>query len=290
MSARLSRLAREATEPAPGAVERLRARARGPRILLQRSMTEPEPGALTRLAARLERPRRSRGWLLIPALAVASALAWSLWPPAPPPRLDGRLDAEERVARALTADIEIDYQGHGEFNGTTRDLRIQWEVGTLDLDLRPDAGLRVVVATSEGEARVTGTRFSVTRGPLGTQIEVQRGSVQVTCLGDAPSTLSQDERALCLPTRPAGMLGRARALREGSADDASVLEAVARGLSLAHPGDPAIGELWALRLDILISNGRWDEARTAARAYLDTGDPTRREEVEQILGALERRR
>lgn len=82
------------------------------------------------------------------------------------------------------------------------------------------------------------------------------------------------------------MLGRARALRKQGASVDDLLDAVSRGLALASPRDPAIGELVALRLDLLITNGRNAEALAAAEAYLASGETARRAEISVLAEEL----
>lgn len=283
---RLLRRAAGLTEPRPGAVDRLQARQAFPARALRESAAEPAEGATDRLLARVEAPRRRRrAWLLVPAVAGALATV-ALWPAPAPRHLQGRLDAEARVEAVITSSVQLGYVGHGELGGTTEAVRIFWEVGTLEVEVAPGAGVQLEVETSEGRVAVLGTRFSVTRGPLGTEVAVERGAVRVACGQEASQALVEPGRALCLPLRPAGMLGRARALQASGAPPEDVLAAIDRGLALAAPGSPALGELVALRLDVLVSTGRYAEARAAAEAYLRSGDLTRRDEVEAILREL----
>ncbi len=283
---RLFRLAADATEPRPGAVDALLERQAAPGLLLRDSAAEPRPGATERLLSRprARPPARRRAWLLVPALAALALLA--LWPSKPPQILSGRLDAEERVEEPITERVHLGYQGHGALSGTEASIHIFWELGALDVEVEPHAGVALQVQTSEASVQVVGTRFQVRRGPLGTEVTLTRGHVRVTCASGELHELTAPGFASCLPMRPAGMLGRARALRSTGAPNADVLAAIDRGLSLASPGDPATGELIALRLDILVSEHRYDDARQAAEAYLQTGEQARRGEVEQILEIL----
>lgn len=274
------------TEPGESALARLRARQQLPAALLAEIAQEPGPGAVRRVIINVTpHGTQTRRWPVLLPLAAA-ALLWLVWPPR---RLDERLDAPAPLDRALTEEIHLQYSGSGSVTGTAKAAHIFWEVGTLRVELEPDRGVDLEVETSEGRVAVVGTAFSVTRGPLGTEVTVQRGHVIVSCNTGYKIDIVDTGGAWCLPVRAAGMLGRARALRAAGEPSEDVLAAVAEGLSLAKPGEPATGELVALRLDVLISEGRYPEALSAAEAYLRSGEAARREEVTEIVQALRAR-
>ena len=274
------------TEPAAGAIERLRERQEQTGRLLREHAREPRPGAVARLFRARGRAAIRGLWLAPVAFAVAACLLW-VWS-RPPRELRERLDAVTRVEHSVTEDVQLVYTGSGEILGTEDAPHIFWEVGTLEVEVRPGSGVALVVQTTEGSVTVTGTAFSVLRGPLGTSVSVRRGEVRVRCVGAQAANLAAPESALCIPTRSAGMLGRARALRASGAPITEVMGAVEAGVSLSRPGDPAIGELVALRLEVLLSEGRFEEARRAAEAYLESGDTTRRDEVGRIADELKK--
>jgi hypothetical protein len=139
------------------------------------------------------------------------------------------------------------------------------------------------IATREGAVRVVGTEFSVTRDPLGTHVAVTDGVVEVTCEGGSPTQISAGGSADCLPIDAAGWLARATALRDGVAPPAQVLDAARVGLG--YPDDGAVKrELEVLVIGGLIDVGRADDARSAARAYLDAPGAARRGEMARRVG------
>jgi len=180
--------------------------------------------------------------------------------------LDGGVDGP---SLRLLAGLELRYDGSGMLGGSTRAPVIRWDRGRIDLEVDPAAGLSVSVETSEARVRVLGTVFAVERSPLGTNISVSRGRVQVDCESGSSHTLVGGAMALCLPTTAAGMLGRSRAL---SSDPEEALRALDLGLTL-EPSDAIAGELHALRLDTLLTLDRLSEALEAAHAYVDVGGP-----------------
>jgi len=284
------RAAAEATEPEPGAVQRLQDRAAWPRQLLQQAQIEPPPGALARLRARPFQARTQTRWLPIgAAVGMAAAVMLALlWPPTPAP-LSARLAAATRTDQALTPKVQLGYAGAGEVAGTDQAPRIRWEAGTLEVDVTPKQGIDLSVETDEGLVQVVGTSFSVTRDALGTAFSVSRGAVRVTCVGASPVDLGANERVVCLPVRTAGWLGRVQALAQAGRSTDELLAEIDRGLKGAAPADPAAGELLALRIRVLLDAQRLDEALVAAEAYLASGAEPRRAEVSEIVSALSNR-
>ena len=106
--------------------------------------------------------------------------------------------------------------------GTERSPHIVWHSGK-SIDVDPQAGLAVTVETTDGTSRVLGTVFRVDRSALGTTVDVSRGQVEVNCKDQSSHRLVSGNRALCMPTSAAGMLGRARAL---TGQPEAVLEAI----------------------------------------------------------------
>lgn len=274
------RAATDATEPSGGAVDRLRARGAWAAHLLHRAAIEPRRGAVDRLRTRRPRVRSQRWILLIPALAL---LLWLLRPPSP---LSERLTSEHLTERELTSAVRLGYQGAGTVSGTVRDPRIRWEAGTLDVAVAPGRGVALAVETDEAVVHVVGTAFTVTRDALGTAVAVTHGRVRVSCTGASTRELAAGERVECLPVRPAAWIGRAQALIARGRPTDEVLAAVDRGLGLAAPGDPAAGELVALRIRVLMEARRYADALAAAEAYLESGATPRRPEVEELARAL----
>ena len=138
----------------------------------------------------------------------------------------------------------------------------------------------MTVETTDGTVRVLGTVFRVDRSALGTT-DVSRGQVEVNCKDQSSHRLLSGNRALCMPTSAAGMLGRARAL---TGQPEAVLEAIEQGLNLE--GHPAVnGELRALQVDVLVELNHSHDAMAAARAYLELDGP-RRLEISRTAAVL----
>lgn len=261
----IPRAFRDATAPSPEAVARLERSFSG-RSTHARLRVLPVPRTVVARA-----PSRSRRW---PALALAAALlAWLGYSLRPQP-ITARLEAEDTVTEALTPAVQLRYSGSGVVGGTDRAPRIRWEVGELRVEVDP--GIALSVETDDAVVRVLGTLFTVVRDARGTTVSVERGRVSVSCVDHV---LEPGMSATCLPTRPAGLLARARSLR---ADPASALDAVSRGLALAQPGDPVRGELLALQVELLASTDP-TTARAAAERYLAEGYQARRELIQRFL-------
>jgi hypothetical protein len=192
--------------------------------------------------------------------------------------------------RALTELVRLDYQGAGTVDGTERTPHIRWEAGTLDVEVTPGAGVDLSVETDEALVHVVGTAFSVTRDAMGTKVAVTRGHVRVTCTGAASEQLVVGGQAECLPVRAAAWIGRVQALMAASRPVDEILSSVDRGISLAGPGDPATGELVAMRIRVLMDSSRYEDALAAAESYLASGATPRRAEVEALATELRSRR
>ncbi len=259
----------EVTEPTPEACERLTA-AFSNRSTRDRLALLPTPHAD---AARLLTRRRGRApWLLLPvALAIAVALSTVTQPSS---TVSAELDAADAVALALTPEVAVVYTGVGIVDGTRDAPRIHWEVGELNVSVA--SGIKLVVETDEGTARVHGTRFRVVRDVFGTTVSVSEGEVAVSC---GAVLLGPGESRTCPPLRPAGLLARARALGVR----AEALASVRSGLALVGADDPVRGELLALQAQLHAEDGNPEAARTAARLYLAGGYSARVPEMRHLL-------
>lgn len=278
----------EASRPQPEATGRLARRLAWPRSLAQEAPREPAPGAMNRLAERLRAPRRRSRRPVIEVgavLLIAAAALIFVHLPAGPTVLDEDLSAAVPMTEALTDEVRAEYTGSGRAQGTTAAPRLHWEVGTLALDVVPHRGIDLTVETDEATVSVVGTAFTVTRDALGTAVGVDRGEVAVRCIGEALVSLKAGNDILCTPKRATGMLTRAQRLLDLGAPPVEVLDAAEQGLRLASDGDPAVGELLALRIQILLELGRDDDARRDAQRYLAIGGP-RLAEVNAILDVL----
>ncbi len=278
------------TEPHPPAVARVRARldatlvgdptsaattSAEPTLTrgLLRVLPEPGPPQLARARRRLDelarhptgaRPTRTRvGFALGGAVALAAAVVALVLAPS---RLDVALEGGR--PQDLGPLVVVTPDGRGAAVGTERAPRLTWESGRLDVSVLPGQGADVRIETPEARVRVVGTVFSVTRDRLGTAVAVDRGAVEVACIGEAPRRLIPGDMHTCLPTRPAGLLGRAQALLEAGDPDAAVI-AAERGLALVDAGATR-RELELARLEALVRAGRAAEALDLAEALLAT--------------------
>jgi ferric-dicitrate binding protein FerR (iron transport regulator) len=293
--------ARFRTTAEPDAEARLRERVlrSHARILLSKSALAPlgdvPPASVTRVRRRLDAPRRPvvdgrrmRGFAGLLALVALTALFAAVRLPAPDAtRLSARLEAHELREDTLTPAVGVSYQGSGDVSGTDRAPTIRWETGGLHVAVTPGAGVALSVETAEAVVRVVGTVFDVTRDALGTRVDVTRGHVVVACTRGAPQDLYPGDTTTCLPARPLGLLGRARALAEAGAPSNDVLATLTLGLSEAGPGDDAArDELTALEVAALARAGRRAEARRVADGLLAAGAGVRRGAVARIAGQI----
>lgn len=277
--------------------------------------TQPGEGRVDRLATALlrRRARVSRPRALAPllvgtvVLGVVAALVrpWGSAPPAPEavatpstipsetpsttlsttPTLlaPGPLESPDAPAVATApGGIALTYQGSGRLGRSV----VTWDAGTLHVEVPAGKGLAFAVRTREGEARVVGTGFTVTRGELGTEVDVQHGGVAVTCAGEPERTVGPGERHTCAPVSAPGLLARARALVHRDAPPDQVLATIDRGLALAAPDDAAARELRYLRAEVSYQAGRSADARTDLDAYLAAGPGPRDPDALRLAAAL----
>ncbi len=254
----------------------------------------PTHGASARVAARLERTLaspapRARAPMLVAsgavlALAAAALLYVSVPSQAPPVR--GPIASETTWGVGTLPSVDLTYRGVGEVAGTDKAPEIQWQRGTIHVEVQPAQGIDLRVRTREAEVRVVGTGFTVSRDALGTKVDVRHGKVETTCEGELPVLLGAGESRVCLPRSAAGLLGRAHALADGSATPAAVIEALDLGLSLSTAGEPVRDELLALKIDVLRRDGQAATALDAAREVVTAGAGLRRDEVLQIAAAI----
>lgn len=283
------------TEPPPGAEERVRALVQRDTEIsrtLLRSLPEPDAWAETRVRSRVQaafatprpalRPALTRAGLGA-AVALAITLGWLSWPrPAPP--IAVAIDTVSADYR-LGPDVALHAEGRGHAGGTERAPLVEWEEGLLSVEVTPGAGIDLVVRTPEATVRVIGTGFTVERSALGTSVSVRHGEVQVDCVVGSQHRLGAEASVECAPTRPAGLLARARA-QAARGDAPQVVLATLD--SASQPGTPAaiLGEILALRIEVLRGSGAKEEALQAAMEYLERGYAPRRAEVRHIAAAL----
>ena len=214
-------------------------------------------------------------------LAAFTAAAFSAYRAAPDAALSGPLASETWRAIEPTPHVELNYQGKGNFAGTRRAPAIEWEAGTLRVEVEPEQGIDLAVHTAEADVRVIGTGFAVTRDALGTAVSVSHGRVAVVCQDGSDALLGSAESHVCLPMRPGGLLGRANGLVDHGAPPDQVLDAAERGLAAGAEG-PIRAELILLRVQALRSLGRAAEGLAAAEAWLASGETARRGEMRHL--------
>lgn len=249
-----------------------------------RKLEEPDPAALDRVwqrfvRTRAEPRRKSSGWLLAPVgLAIAAAAV--VWMRTPAPDRTVVLDAETEAAQhAWSEQIQLDYAGVGEIEGSDRDARIHWRSGTLTASVVPNSGTALTVVTDEARVQVVGTVFSVTRDRLGVTTSVERGKVAVTCTDGYEGHVTPESGPhTCLPTRPGLLLGRADALIDAGADAATRMRTLDLGLELAERDSATASELLVRRMQTRGELGDLEGVLTDAETYL-AGPGSRRTEV-----------
>lgn len=278
-------LRRAAAEPTPPALVRVEARIRLTGGVLRAAAVEPSTVAVGRVLARAHRPRGAR--TRVPALGVAFLLPLGFAIYVMTPRFSARdLAAPVPTSASLSPEVAVRYAGEGRVDGERKDLVIHWQIGTLETDVEPARGVHLAVVTDEARVVVHGTVFSVDRTALGTAATVTRGEVEVTCGVGAPVILRAGEHAWCLPMRASGELARARELRNRGAGSMVVLGVIERGANLPDASPAVLGELLALRIDVLVAAGDDVNALISAEQYLAAGYTPRRAEVESIAVTL----
>lgn len=184
--------------------------------------------------------------------------------------------------------LRLTVTGQGSLSGTAAAPRLQWRSGAVRIEVDPAAGLDLRLSAPEGEVAVLGTIFTVDRAPLGLAVAVERGKVAARCGAAAPLTLTAGGAHTCLPTSPAGMLARARALQEAGASGEAVLGAVDQGLGFSG-GSPAVrGELRVVAYEEKLKGGDLDGALGVLDAYLAEGGP-RQDELRAAAAGLAHR-
>jgi ferric-dicitrate binding protein FerR (iron transport regulator) len=180
--------------------------------------------------------------------------------------------------------VALSYEGSGVISGSHSAPHIAWDAGTINVEVAEGRGIALQVQTREANVRVVGTGFSVARGPLGTEVAVRHGRVEVDCGTELTRVLDAGDEVTCHPRSGAGLLGRARALQAASGPSKEVLETLDRGLALPDTTPAVVDELTASRIRVLVALSRNIEALAAARAYLAGPTGARRRDVELLGG------
>lgn len=261
---------------------------------LLKRLPEPDPRAPDRIWRRFRDTRatarysRSQRWgfaIPIAALGGAAAAALALWPATPEPQRVVALDTAG--IHPWSAQVQLELDGHGVATGTDRDVVVQWESGTLAVDVVPNSGTSLSVVTEEAVIRVVGTAFEVRRDPLGVTTTVEHGRVAVSCEDGWTGELTHEGGPhTCLPTRPGALLGRAEFLTAEGAPTETLLETLDLGLARAVPGSAVEGELLARRVRARADRGEVGAALEDADRYLTAEPRSRADEVLQTAARL----
>jgi ferric-dicitrate binding protein FerR (iron transport regulator) len=280
------------TAPSAEAVARLQrrldAKLRSAHDLLSAvpELRNPTTASSRRLGLRLGAKRRRRSYALplaggaLAAAAIAVFLAW----PRPPEPVAAHMSSEGSGTISPAPGVTLAYSGAGSVGGDTSNLLVAWEGGDLAVEVEPGMGIQLAVETAEGRVKVVGTGFTVKRDPLGTEVRVRHGIVEVACARGSFHRLQAGDATTCLPGSAAGLLGRARALEDRDAPAADVVHTVDLGLA-SSPGNAVRGELLATRVQALQELGRYEEALQSAETYLEAGGP-RADAVEHLAASL----
>jgi ferric-dicitrate binding protein FerR (iron transport regulator) len=264
-----------------------------PLFLSAEQATRASPAAVQRLAERIASlaPSTSVHWRrasLVGAAGLACAGAGVVIflerSPARSTPLEVALAASTPTSFEPVPEVSATLTGTGELAGTQDAPLLRLTAGTLDLEVTPGRGIALTVQTDEATASVHGTSFRVVRDALGTFVSVRDGLVATTCTGAPTRDLGAGQTLLCLPVRAAGLLGRARALRDAARYD-DAIQALDLVLGQTQPGDATRGEALALEAQVLLLLFRPSEAVHAARAYRAEGYSVRTQEMTAIEAA-----
>lgn len=269
-----------------GAEARVRARLeRAAPVTLLKELPTPTLAATHRVKARLRKPAPSRAWIGGLALAAGAllALGTTQLPQAPEPLAQALASAGQAE---ITPHLSARWTGQGQVSGTEEAPVVDWDKGSLHLELTPEQGVDLHVRTREASVAVLGTVFDVDRDVLGTTVSVTRGKVQVDCAQGGDPILLAGQSHTCLPVSAAASAARLQALTEQTSVERRAEIDRALGLPDAH-GD-ALGELLALRLELNAQDQAWDAVLHDAQAYLEIGGP-RSVEIRTLAAQLQQR-
>ena len=274
-------------------------------------------GAEQRIRARLREPLRQPRPRFAAILAGSSILAagvlitqLSLWgepvskpgplpsPLVPPPTLPLAASASHPpfagpLARhpAGTAarswrHVALRYEGVGALEGTESSATISWRSGRIDVEVEPNRGVQLTVATPDAEIEVVGTVFSVESLDGSTVVDVTRGSVRLRCLFGGTQMILGGFGGTCQGESSAAALISARRSLSAGAPLASLssIDAV-----LDRAAGPLGSELRFVRVEALVSLGRSQEAIVDLHEYLADEAAPRRTDAGNLLRDLQSR-
>ncbi|MEQ1567128.1 MAG: glycosyltransferase, partial [Myxococcota bacterium] len=249
--------------------------------------TRLDPGSERELLARVTageppaEPVRVRRWVAAVGLAAVAAVAVVAvvgWLQGGPP--------SEPLALPLD-DVSLSLAGEGRVGGTRRAPVIDWQSGKVSVSVTPHRGVDLTVATPEAVVRVVGTVFSVERELEATEVVVERGTVNVTCVGLPEVAVRGGERLTCQPAGLEGRVQRALALAAAGGSPGQRLEAIDAALALTGDAPALAAELSAHRVRALSDAGRADDALAEAHRALELPDAARRAELAAFVARSE---
>lgn len=271
--------------------------------------TEPDAATLQRVRRRVDRKMTTPAqapWLLVGTGAlVALGVLFLLRPQAPQeipgltpvsppvvataqevPLVPATLDTSQKSLTTPDGKVQLSWEGSGRLSGTARVPRIEWDGGTIAVEVTPNQGIDLAVQTREATIRVVGTGFRVTRDVLGTEVQVLHGKVAVECADGSSVLIGQDQSRVCPPISGFGLLGRARALKAAHRPATEILATVEMGLASKDITDSVRDELEVLQVEALEEADRKAEAAKAAEAYLAKPNPQRVVEMHRYAANL----
>lgn len=210
---------------------------------------------------------------------------------APAPVASGLQALSGPAAVHLTDDVRLTYEGEGWVSGTERDLLLTWDVGQLTVQVEPDQGVELQVATPEGSVWITGTAFTINRDKVqGTDVEVLRGQVKVQCIRGEEVFLDPGQQHHCQPIDPDMLLKQAIGLVRDQADPQQILGVADLGLQECRQGcgDSQAG-LMRYRIQALYALERYDEALLAIQAYRELAPATSDPRIDRLEQAIQRK-
>lgn len=283
-----------ATQPDKRAIRRLRRRVDEGSVPVHSSVRlDPSPVQQARVRARLtsRRPARAKTRLLATTglliVGAAAVVVMRVRPPAPV--ASGLQALSGPAAVHLTDDVLLTYEGEGWVSGTERDLLVNWDKGSLTVEVEPAQGIELQVATPEGSVWITGTAFTVQRdADLGTtEVGVLRGQVKVQCTRGLELFLDPGQDTKCRSTDPGLLVKQAKALAQHD-DHEGVLDVTERGLAECA-GDCGLhqGELLARRASAFFELGRLDQALLSIQDYRALGPGPRDIQLDRVERAIQ---
>lgn len=268
--------------------------------------TEPTPQSLSRVEARIFSAPQPRSFgipiLAACSLGLAGLLFWARGPAPVAPQVEQvapvalqasvpleatPMAGEEGRSTILDGKVSLVWSGRGSLGGTRLSPTVDWDRGTVEVEVEPNQGIQLSVQTREATVKVVGTGFEVRRDVQGTAVLVRHGLVEVTCAdGGSSVLLGAGQQRLCAPTTAVGMLARARARQSAGSSPAELLPLVEQGLNATDRTEVVEGELNVMKVQLLQELDRKAEALQAAERYLQNPTAPRMVEMHRVAAAL----